>query len=156
MATAPIPMMAPGYQQQPYMQGHPMQAPAVNYQPGLAPPMGYAPGTGGPAHLTAGIAQPTPPITPPGAYFVGGGNGGFEMGKTKIELDAETQYNALHNQMNEPQGIKPADDDVSRMYWCRELDGQWTSRNRYSLDRMGNFRWYVTENGVFYAKMLPD
>ncbi|KAJ8122628.1 hypothetical protein ONZ43_g1222 [Nemania bipapillata] len=155
MATAPIPMVGAGCQP-PFMQPHPMQAPTINYQPGAMPPMVYPAVPGGPAYMATGIGQPTPPITPPGPLFVSGGNGGLEMGKTKNELDAETQYNALHNQMNEPQGIKPADDDVSRMYWCRELDGQWTSRNRYSLDRMGNFRWYVTENGVFYAKMLPE
>ncbi|RWA03477.1 hypothetical protein EKO27_g11628 [Xylaria grammica] len=103
-----------------------------------------------------GAGQPTPPITPPSVFFPGGGYGGVEMGKTKAEVDAENQYNALHNQMNEPQSIKPADDDISRMYWCRELDGQWVSRSRFSLDRMGNFRWYVTENGIFYAKMLPE
>lgn len=155
MATAPIPMMAAGGQP-PFMQAHPMQPPMVNYQPGLMPPMAYAPGPGGPAYMAAGMGQYNPPITPPGACVMGDGIGGFEMGKTKGEVDAENQYAAQHNQMNEPQSMKPADDDVSRMYWCRELDGQWISRSRFSLDRMGNFRWYVTANGVFYAKMLPE
>lgn len=155
MATAPIPMMAVGGQP-PFVQAHPMQPPMVNYQPGIIPPMAYAQGPGGPPYMTAGMAQPTPPITPPGAYVMSGGNGGYEMGKTKAEVDAENQYAAQHNQMNEPQSMKPADDDVSRMYWCRELDGQWIPRSRFSLDRMGNFRWYVTANGVFYAKMLPE
>jgi hypothetical protein len=106
--------------------------------------------------MTAGYGQPTPPITPPAAAFTGGGNPGFEMGKTKSEIEAENQANAVHNQVNEPQEMKPADDDPSRMYWARELDGNWTTRNRFSLDQMGNFRWYVLENGVFYAKMLPE
>ncbi|KAI1131563.1 hypothetical protein F5Y10DRAFT_233084 [Nemania abortiva] len=154
MATAPIPMMGAG--QPPFMPGHPMQPPMVNYQPGAMPPMAYVPGPGGPAYVAPGIGQPTPPVTPPGTYFFGGGNGGVEMGKTTDEINAENQSNALNNQMNEPQGIKPADDNISRMYWCRELDGKWTSRSRFSLDRMGNFRWYVTENGVFYAKMLVE
>ncbi|KAI0453230.1 hypothetical protein F5B21DRAFT_505451 [Xylaria acuta] len=155
MATAPIPMMAPG-SQPPFMQPHPMQGPPINVQPGYMPPMACAQAPGGPAFVAPGIGQPTPPITPPSAYFGGGNHGGFEMGKTKDELDAETRYNAQHNQMNEPQGIKPADDDISRMYWCRELDGQWISRSRFSLDRMGNFRWYVSPDGVFYAKMLVE
>ncbi|KAI1429337.1 hypothetical protein F5Y12DRAFT_710244 [Xylaria sp. FL1777] len=161
MATAPIPMMAPGPQMPPMppMQTPYMQCPPVSFQPGFAPPMHCAAAPSGPAFVATGIGQPTPPVTP-GVYFpggnMGGGGGGVEMGKTKTEIEAENQYNAMHNQMNEPQSMKPADDDNSRMYWCRELDGQWTSRSRFSLDRMGNFRWYVTENGVFYAKMLPD
>ncbi|TRX91321.1 hypothetical protein FHL15_007743 [Xylaria flabelliformis] len=155
MATAPIPMMAPG-SQPPFMQPYPMQGPPMNLQPGSMPPMAAAPVPGGPVYVATGIGHPTPPMTPPSAHFVGGNYGGFEMGKTKNELDAETRYNAQHNQMNEPQGIKPADDDISRMYWCRELDGQWVSRSRFSLDRMGNFRWYVSPDGVFYAKMLVE
>ncbi|KAI1312157.1 hypothetical protein F5Y03DRAFT_409312 [Xylaria venustula] len=154
MATAPIPMMATGSQMPP-MQPPFMQGSTVNYQPGFGPPMAYGAPPNGPVYVATGIAQPTPPITPPGVFIPGGG-GGFEMGKTKTEIEAESQYNALHNQMNEPQSMKPADDDNSRMYWCRELDGQWISRSRFSLDRMGNFRWYVTDNGVFYAKMLPE
>ncbi|GAW11122.1 hypothetical protein ANO14919_004620 [Xylariales sp. No.14919] len=155
MATAPIPMMAPGSQMPP-MQATYMPGAAANFPPGLMPPMNCGAVPNGPAYVATGAGQPTPPITPPGVFFPGGGYGGVEMGKTKAEVDAENQYNALHNQMNEPQSIKPADDDISRMYWCRELDGQWISRSRFSLDRMGNFRWYVTENGVFYAKMLPE
>ncbi|KAI0971129.1 hypothetical protein F4678DRAFT_461670 [Xylaria arbuscula] len=153
MATAPIPMMAAGSQMPP-MQPPFMQGTTVNYQPGFGPPMAYGAPPNGPAYVACGIAQPTPPITPPGVCIPGGG--GFEMGKTKTELEAESQYNSLHNQMNEPQSMKPADDDKSRMYWCRELDGQWIARSRFSLDRMGNFRWYVTDNGVFYAKMLIE
>ncbi|KAI0914376.1 hypothetical protein F4823DRAFT_637475 [Ustulina deusta] len=155
MATAPIPMMAPGSQMPPMQAPH-MQASAAHFQPGFVPPMNYGAVPNGPAYVATGIPQPTPPVTPPTVFFPGGGMGGAEMGKTKTEVEAENQYNSLHNQMNEPQGMKPADDDGSRMYWCRELDGQWIARSRFSLDRMGNFRWYVTENGVFYAKMLPE
>ncbi|KAI1821779.1 hypothetical protein F4861DRAFT_441511 [Xylaria intraflava] len=146
IATAPIPIVPPGCQPPP-MQGPPMAAPTVNAQPGLVPPM-----------AVPGMVHPTPPITPPGpgTYFVPGAHGGYEMGKTKAEVDAENQANAVKNQMYEPQGIKPADDDITRMYWVRELDGQWISRSRYSLDASGNFRWYVTENGVFYAVILPE
>ncbi|KAI0436083.1 hypothetical protein F4803DRAFT_573022 [Xylaria telfairii] len=151
ITTAPIPLMASG-PQPPFMQPHPMQGPPINFQPGPMPPMAVP---GGPAYVANGIGS-TPPMTPPTPYFGGGNLGGFEMGKTKNELDAENRYNAQHNQMNEPQGIKPADDDISRMYWCRELDGQWVSRSRFSLDRMGNFRWYVSPDGVFYAKMLVE
>ncbi|KAF2963920.1 hypothetical protein GQX73_g9642 [Xylaria multiplex] len=155
MATAPIPMMAPG-SQLPAMQAAYMPAPVANFPPGLMPSMNCSAVPNGPTYVATGVTQPTPPATPAGGFFPGGGYGGLEMGKTKGEIDAENQYNSLHNQMNEPQGIKPADNDVSRMYWCRELDGQWISRSRFSLDRMGNFRWYVTDNGVFYAKMLPE
>ncbi|KAI1169983.1 hypothetical protein F4777DRAFT_595691 [Nemania sp. FL0916] len=144
MTTAPIPVM-----------GHPVPAPAVNCQPGFVPPMAYGPAPGGPVHVVPAVGHPTP-ITPSGGYFVNGGIGNVDFGKTRNEVDAENQYQALHNQMNEPQDMKPADDDVSRMYWSRELDGRWISRSRFTLDNMGNFRWYVTENGVFYAKMLPE
>lgn len=155
MATAPIPVMVQGCQPPP-MQGYPMQAATVNVQPGAVPAMACAPMPGvppaGPAYMAAGVGQPAP-FAPPGPGLVGGG---IEMGKTKAEVDAENQSSALHNQMNEPQDIKPADDDPSRMYWCREHDGEWIPRARFALDRMGNFRWYVTENGVFYAKMLIE
>lgn len=156
MATAPIPMMAPGCQPPPM---YPSQMPgcAAGFQPGFMPPMACGAPPAGPAYVATGIGHPTPPITPPGGVpFPGATMGGFEMGKTKNEVDAENQYNSQHNQMNEPQSMKPADDDPSRMYWARELDGQWIARSRFSLDRMGNFRWYVTENGIFYAKMLPE
>ncbi|KAI3337394.1 hypothetical protein HD806DRAFT_37934 [Xylariaceae sp. AK1471] len=149
MATAPMPMMPQGYR--------PMPGSTINVQPGTMPPMACAaPAPNGPAYLATGYGQPTPPITPPGAAFAAGGNSGIEMGKTRTEIEAENQANAVDNQLNEPQDFKPADDDPSRMYWSRELDGHWTTRNRFSLDQMGNFRWYVTENGVFYAKMLPE
>lgn len=130
-----------------------MQYQPVGFQPGAMPPMACGPPPGGPTYVATGVAQPA---APPNAYYGGPGVGGIEMGKTRAEVEAENQYSSLHNQMNEPQGIKPADDDISRMYWCRELDGQWINRSRFSLDRMGNFRWYVTDAGVFYAKMLPE
>ncbi|KAI0506799.1 hypothetical protein F5B22DRAFT_660014 [Xylaria bambusicola] len=155
MATAPIPMMAPGCQMPP-MQPPQMPGCATTYQPGFMPPMAGGPLPVGPTYVATGIGQPTPPITPTGMPFPAAPMGGIELGKTKSEVDMQNQYNAFNNQMNEPQSMKPADDDKSRMYWCRELDGQWTSRSRYSLDRMGNFRWYVTENGIFYAKMLVE
>ncbi|KAI2642565.1 hypothetical protein GGS21DRAFT_178746 [Xylaria nigripes] len=147
VATAGIPIVPPGTQ--PPMPGQP-----INVQPGFVPPMNCA-GAPFPAAVP-GFAQPTPPVTPPGTYFVSGAHGGYEMGKTKSEVDAENRRQALSNQMYEPQGIKPADDDISRMYWTRELDGHWIPRSRCSLDTSGNFRWYVTENGVFYAVILRD
>ncbi|KAI1365242.1 hypothetical protein F5Y08DRAFT_338952 [Xylaria arbuscula] len=156
MATAPIPMMASGCQP-PFMQPPQMPPCAPGFQPACMPPMAFGAPATGPAYVATGIGHPTPPITPPGGMpFPGANMGGFEMGKTKNEINAENQYNSVGNQMNEPQSMKPADDDTSRMYWCRELDGAWIARSRFSLDRMGNFRWYVTENGVFYAKMLPE
>ncbi|KAI1816770.1 hypothetical protein GGS20DRAFT_159346 [Poronia punctata] len=154
MATAPIPM-APGCQHPPMqahpMQAHPMPGPPPGVQPGQMPAMAMP--ASGPPFMPAGYGQPTPPYTPPAPAFAGGG---VEMGKTKAEVDAENQHKAMHNQMNEPQDFKPADDNVSRMYWTRDLDGDWVPRSRYTLDHMGNFRWYVTENGVFYAVMLVE
>ncbi|KAI8634539.1 hypothetical protein F5Y19DRAFT_469599 [Xylariaceae sp. FL1651] len=157
LATAPIPMVPQCPQPHP-MQFQPMQAQPFNLQPGAIPPMAYpmAPAANVPTYVVSGTG-PTPPVTPPTPGF--GGNpapmgGGYEFGKTKTEVEAENRYNALHNQMNEPQDMKPGDDDVARMYWCHEPDGNWIPRNRYSIDHMGHFRWYVTKDGVFYAKNM--
>ncbi|KAI1502261.1 hypothetical protein F5X99DRAFT_427401 [Biscogniauxia marginata] len=158
MATAPIPMMAPGQPQPVYIQGQPMsfanQPPQmmahpghVMSQPGTVPAMAYpqACGGGGPTMI--------PGNGPPGAQFPPDIMG---IGKTAMEVQAEQALAAESNQALEPQDMKPADDDVSRMYYCREPDGVWLQRNRYSIDKMGCFRWYVWPNGVFYAVRLAD
>ncbi|KAK8089400.1 hypothetical protein PG997_004361 [Apiospora hydei] len=77
------------------------------------------------------------------------------VGKTVAETQAETLQSGHDQGALEPQDFKPADDDPSRMYFCRELDGNWILRNRYTLDNIP-IRWYVTTNGVFYAVRLED
>ena len=59
--------------------------------------------------------------------------------------------------MNDKQEMKPANDDPSKEYWVRELDGNWTQRNRMTIDSgdIGKCRWYAVD-GVFYAVRLPD
>ncbi|KAG6012584.1 hypothetical protein E4U41_005279, partial [Claviceps citrina] len=63
---------------------------------------------------------------------------------------------AYSNRLFEPQEFKPADDDPSRFYYVREVDGNWTQRNRFTIDHMGDCRWYLTDEGWFYAVRLPD
>lgn len=63
---------------------------------------------------------------------------------------------AQTNRMFEPQDFKPSDDDPSRFYYVRELDGNWTHRSRFSIDQAEDCRWYVTDEGWFYAVRLPN
>ena len=53
--------------------------------------------------------------------------------------------------------FQPLDEDPSRMYYCRELDGRWTLRSRFAI-RMERdaFRWYLTPDGMFYAVHLQE
>lgn len=68
-----------------------------------------------------------------------------------------TGSEAANRDIDEPQDFRPADDNPSRMYRVREVDGGWTIRNRYTIDNMeGEFRWYITDEGVFYAVRLPN
>lgn len=110
---------------------------------------------------------------PGGNYFVGGGGGGIGggggfggvggihpepamgIGQTPNEVLQEQLEFAYANNLYEPQDFKPADDDKSRFYWLRELDGNWTQRSRATIDHLG-CRWYITDGGVFYAVRLPD
>lgn len=59
-------------------------------------------------------------------------------------------------QLSEPQDFKPGDDDPSRMYLVRQCDGEWTVLSRAAIDGVGDCRWYVWPNGVFYAIRLPS
>jgi len=77
------------------------------------------------------------------------------VGRTGSEHHAETMQAGHEQGAMEPQDFKPADDNPSRMYFCRELDGTWILRNRYTLDNIP-IRWYVTEVGVFYAVRLEE
>jgi hypothetical protein len=80
------------------------------------------------------------------------------VGLTGPELIAQQMATAQGLEMNKKQEMKPADDDPMRMYWVRELDGTYTQRNRLTLDSgdIGQVRWYVNGDGVFYAVRLPQ
>ena len=77
------------------------------------------------------------------------------LGRTPNEEMIRQVEFAYQNKLFEPQDFKPSDDDPSRFYYCREQDGNWTQRSRYTLDRMA-VRWYVTDEGWFYAVRLLD
>ncbi|KAM0562479.1 hypothetical protein ACHAPJ_002169 [Fusarium lateritium] len=78
------------------------------------------------------------------------------IGRTAGEEQLRQAQFAHSNKMYEPQDFKPADDDPSRFYYVREVDGNWTQRNRFTIDHMGDSRWYVTDEGWFYAVRLPN
>ncbi|KAF6835997.1 hypothetical protein CPLU01_03902 [Colletotrichum plurivorum] len=78
------------------------------------------------------------------------------FGKTAGEVAMEQAQFAYANGLFEPQDFKPADDDPSRYYPVREVDGNWTQRNRFTIDNLGDCRWYVTNEGYFYAVRLPN
>jgi hypothetical protein len=75
-------------------------------------------------------------------------------GRTKIEhiLDMKNKADTR------PQELVPADPDIARMYEVQELDGNWTRRNRYTIDSgdIGQVRWYQRPDGTFFAKRLAS
>ncbi|KAH8673680.1 hypothetical protein BX600DRAFT_433295 [Xylariales sp. PMI_506] len=77
------------------------------------------------------------------------------IGKTSSETMHELLESMHKGNLLEPQDIKPADDDPSRMYLCRELDNNWTKRSRFTIDRLP-CRWYLTPWGAFYAVRLEE
>lgn len=126
------------------LQGPPvaMSGPAIFQGPptmglNMAPSMG-----GGGVPVFAGSTSLPPDVT------------GF--GKTAGEVAMEQAQFAYANGLFEPQDFKPADDDPSRYYPVREVDGNWTQRNRFTIDNLGDCRWYVTNEGYFYAVRLPN
>ncbi|KAK8049241.1 hypothetical protein PG994_010971 [Apiospora phragmitis] len=133
--------------------GQPMQA-----QPAMMP-------GGMPGGMSAGGPGMGFPVSGQGPVFIGNAASGFippgslpdvmGVGKTVSETQAEQMQSAHDQGALEPQDFKPADDDPSRMYFCRELDGNWILRNRYTLDNIP-IRWYVTTSGVFYAVRLEE
>ncbi|KFA65998.1 hypothetical protein S40285_07178 [Stachybotrys chlorohalonatus IBT 40285] len=100
----------------------------------------YAVGSGFP--VIAGNSGPAPDI--------------LGIGHTQGEETVRQLEFAYANKLFEPQEFKPADEDPSRFYYVREVDGSWTQRNRFSIDSNGDCRWYVTDEGWFYAVRLPD
>lgn len=77
------------------------------------------------------------------------------IGRTHGENTVDLLESMHSGNMLESQDIKPADDDPSRMYLMRELDGNWTKRSRFTIDRLV-CRWYITPWGGFYAVRLED
>ncbi|KAI0902258.1 hypothetical protein F4806DRAFT_490730 [Annulohypoxylon nitens] len=147
VAGAPIVLQQQQGGQQPiYVQGqagvHLAQPTPVTTQPGAFAPMVGAP-------QATGIGMP-------GAFPASAAPDVMGIGKTGMEVQLEQYHTALNNKALEGQDIAPADPDPSRMYYCRELDGEWTLRNRFGIDNMGDCRWYVLPGGVFYAVRLAD
>ncbi|KAF4453098.1 hypothetical protein F53441_4158 [Fusarium austroafricanum] len=161
--AAPQPAVHGSYvvQQQPYY----IQQPTMGQQPVLIAshqPQQFMPQVQQvagipPVGLAGGAAVPgTVPV------FAGNVPGGQHLpdvtgvGRTAGEEQLRQIQFAHANKMYEPQDFKPADDDPSRFYYVREVDGNWTQRNRFTIDHMGDSKWYVTDEGWFYAVRLPN
>jgi len=78
------------------------------------------------------------------------------MARTQLETQWSQARYAHRKGLFEPQDFKPADDDPLRFYWVREVDGNWTQRNRLTIDNLGDCRWYLAEAGYFYAIRLNN
>lgn len=118
--------------------GQPIQVPqAAALVPGAPTVIG-----GGQPTVIAGNTGPFPEVA--------------GLGRTQGEENMRQVNFAYANRLFEAQDFKPADDDPSRFYYVRELDGNWTQRNRFTIDHMGDCRWYVTDEGWFYAVRLPN
>ncbi|KAI1844953.1 hypothetical protein JX266_008969 [Neoarthrinium moseri] len=163
-ATIPVQMPMMAYQPQPHaamyngaamMPGMPaaMPTPGVAYAmqtPGAAQPAVQV-GTmaaGQPQFITGTCAPSSLPhgMLPPDIMGVG---------KTQGENTLDLLESMHRDNLLEPQDFKPDDDDPARMYLLRELDGNWTKRNRFTIDRLPT-RWYITPWGGFYAVRLED
>jgi hypothetical protein len=77
------------------------------------------------------------------------------VGRTILENQAlGAQYAAENHPRGKVPDMQPRDTSPSRMYWCRELDGNWTQRSRYTIDYMGKeeWTWYWNDRDKdFYA-----
>ncbi|KAH7143908.1 hypothetical protein EDB81DRAFT_935355 [Dactylonectria macrodidyma] len=142
--------------QQPYMIQQPVmgqQPVMVNNQPQLMPQ--FVPMAGMPA-----VGLPAGAAVNPGFPVIAGNTGHIPevagVGRTAGEETLHQIKFAIANGLYEPQDFKPSDDDPNRFYFVREVDGNWTQRNRYSIDNMGEIRWFVTNEGWFYAVRLPS
>ncbi|KAL2680941.1 hypothetical protein Neosp_008544 [[Neocosmospora] mangrovei] len=134
-------------QQQPVLMHAPQQhyVPQVQHVAGAVPAVGMAGGVAamhGAVPIIAGNSGHIPDVT--------------GIGRTAGEEQLRQIQFAHENRLYEPQDFKPADDDPSRFYYVREVDGNWTQRNRFTIDHMGDCRWYVTDEGWFYAVRLPS
>ncbi|OTA66693.1 hypothetical protein K449DRAFT_420349 [Hypoxylon sp. EC38] len=137
---------APGVANAPILlqQGAPQQGvfiPAQTGLPGIAAP---APVAVQPGAFPAMVGQPQVlgAANMPGAWPAAAAPDVMGIGKTSAEIQMEQYHTALNTKALEGQDIAPADPDPSRMYYCRELDGEWTLRNRYGIDNMGDCRCF--------------
>ncbi|KAL7934465.1 hypothetical protein V8C35DRAFT_279636 [Trichoderma chlorosporum] len=160
-----------GLPSQPTVAGVPVAHPSyvVAQQPAVVPQpfVGQQPvmigGQPAPAAIPVQQMHAVPTMGVPG---VGGmpviaGNGGqipdvSGLGRTPAEETVRQLQFAHANKLFEPQEFKPSDDDPSRFYYVREVDGNWTQRNRFTIDHLGDCRWYVTDEGWFYAVRMPN
>lgn len=121
------------------------------------------PGGGG---MVPGTHMVTQPVTVQGPPTVVAGNippqpmpvhcdPVLGVGRTTSEISEEQRQFAEANNLFQPQDFKPSDDDPSRFYMVREVDGTWTQRNRLTIDSLG-CRWYLADEGYFYAVRLSD
>ena len=159
-ATAPI---MPVVAQQPYPAqpmivggGPPVQGPPVMVSAGGVPPGQPVLVHGGPAPMGMGGAPmmmpgnlPTHSAQYPAHYEPATG-----IGQTASEVAAACLTNP---ELNRPQDFEPADKNPSRMYMVRQLDGHYIQMPRATIDHFGKAaRWYVTDDGVFYAVRLEE
>ncbi|EHK17085.1 uncharacterized protein TRIVIDRAFT_195091 [Trichoderma virens Gv29-8] len=139
------------------------QQPAIVPQPFVGQQPVMIGGQPAPAAIPVQQLHAVPAMGVPG---VGGvpviaGNGGqipdvSGLGRTPAEETVRQLQFAHANKLFEPQEFKPSDDDPSRFYYVREVDGNWTQRNRFTIDHLGDCRWYVTDEGWFYAVRMPN
>ncbi|KAL7786740.1 hypothetical protein V8C37DRAFT_405198 [Trichoderma ceciliae] len=160
-----------GFLFQPTVAGIPVAHPSyvVAQQPAVVPQslVGQQPVMIGGQAAAAAIpfqqvhAVPAMGMSGAGGMPVIAGNGGqipdvSGLGRTPAEETVRQLQFAHANKLFEPQEFKPSDDDPSRFYYVREVDGNWTQRNRYTIDHLGDSRWYVTDEGWFYAVRMPN
>ncbi|RSL63684.1 hypothetical protein CEP53_004332 [Fusarium sp. AF-6] len=135
---------AMGQQQQPILVHGPQQhysVPQVQHVAGAVPAVG----------LAGGVAAM------PGTVPFIAGNSGHHVpdvtgiGRTAGEEQLRQIQFAHENRLYEPQDFKPADDDPSRFYYVREVDGNWTQRNRFTIDHMGDCRCRLP-SGIYLVK----
>lgn len=157
--TAPImPVVAQQpYPAQPMMLGGgpPFQGPPMMMAGGGVPPGQPVLVHGGPAPMGMGAAPMMPGNYPtyPSQYPIHN-EPATGIGQTAGEVAAGFMTNP---ELNEPQDFKPADDNPSRMYMVRQLDGHYIQMPRATIDHFGKAaRWYVTNEGVFYAVRLEE
>lgn len=123
--------------------GQPMMMPMAGGAGGGVPPGQPVFVNGGPAPMMPGNFPPINSMA--GPFHYGSATG---MGQTSSEAAANAE-------LNEPQDFKPADENPSRMYYVRQLDGQYIQMPRATIDSFGKgARWYCTDEGVFYAVRL--
>ncbi|EOO02758.1 putative dephospho- kinase protein [Phaeoacremonium minimum UCRPA7] len=143
--TVPLVNQQPAYQPAQIMMANgstPVMSAPIQ---GIPPMMG-----GAPPLIVGGQPQFMPgTMTPDSTHF----EPATGIGLTGMEVAADQAQNP---ELCEPQDFKPASDDPSRMYWVRQCDGCWTALSRAAIDGVGDCRWYVMPNGVFYAVRLPS